>query len=511
MHLSKYWLKWPYCADFDFEQLAQVFSKCSALQGLARSSLLEVTRCLRRLSVPPGQAIVCEGEASLCWYVIVSGSGVIDVDKTSSTSEKLTVAKLVSGMAFGEFGMIYNQTRSATVKASSDGAVLAVMSRSDYERILKEFHRRTIFENLHRKLDFLQHWKLFNEFSSNALIALSYLLEFRRVKAGSVLYQSKGTLHMPALSFVIGGTVTIYYKSQEGSSRRHTMCAGGNIGRVTEMLATAEPGYFFGHLSTPDSVMKIVASEYHDVDLLQADTKEIVGGHFGEDVVHVMKKHQADETHMLSLRVEQLRNLMHEIEKTLSQTPLHAGHNGLCCKYVLSPTKRDLVLSVRSAAEASMIMKPRLPECFNAHGKSGGINSIKAQALMVQRSASAPLYRHQHHAFIHAPLRYSMLNSSRLLTHGWSLLLTHHDLALCSPSNWPTKPVGVSQRAGSAARNRDVRAGFGAHDVAVANLSIASASTRKQMAVQEEAGARASETTVHVAGSKSWENDEKVW
>ena len=170
------------------------------------------------------------------------------------------------------------------------------------------------------------------------------------------------------------------------------------------MLATAESGYFFGHLCTPESVIKIMASDYHDVDLLQADTNEIVGGHFGEDVVHVMKKHQADEQHMLNMRVEQLRNLMQEIEKTSSQTPLHAGHNG--CKHVPSPTKRDLVSLVRCASEVSMTMKPRLPECFNAHSKSGGTNSIKAQALMVQRSASVPAHRQQHHDSINAHLRY---------------------------------------------------------------------------------------------------------
>jgi hypothetical protein len=72
--------------------------------------------------------------------------------------------------------------------------------------------------------------------------------------------------------------------------------------------------------------------------------------------------------------------------------------------------------------------------------------------------------------------------------------------------------MGVSQRARSAARNRDVRATFGARDVAAANLSIAMARTvsRKQMAVQEAAGKRAS-AVGRAAASKTWNNDEKVW
>jgi len=40
-----------------------------------------------------------------------------------------------------------------------------VLERDDYTRILKEFHRRTIFASFQQKIDFLRDWKLFNAFS----------------------------------------------------------------------------------------------------------------------------------------------------------------------------------------------------------------------------------------------------------------------------------------------------------------------------------------------------------
>jgi hypothetical protein len=253
-------------AELELEDMADAFSICSAMNGLPRISLVEVCRCLQREDVAPDQTIVCEAQPALSWYLVVKGE--VECHTASPTGKKLTVAKLGAGMAFGEFGLIYDQPRSATVKASQGGAVLAVLQKADYQRILKSFHRENMFAFLQRKLDFLGNWTIFEGFSSecpvhvlhaliasraltflytgNALIALSYLLVFRKAKAGKVLYEKQDDMPINgcALSFVIGGTTTVYYGSVA-------------VEGVTEMLATADRGYIFGRLATPGSVMKV--------------------------------------------------------------------------------------------------------------------------------------------------------------------------------------------------------------------------------------------------------------
>jgi hypothetical protein len=53
-------------------------------------------------------------------------------------------------------------------------------------------------------------------------------------------------------------------------------------------------GYFFGHICTPAAVTKIVASEYEDVFLLQTENEDFKRGSFGDDALHVMKRHEVN-------------------------------------------------------------------------------------------------------------------------------------------------------------------------------------------------------------------------
>jgi hypothetical protein len=142
--------------------------------------------------------------------------------------------------------------------------------------------------------------------TGNALIALSYLLSSKCVEAGSILYESndsKRACQSPDLSFVIGGTVTVYFEGHQAGSLR----------RSIEMLSTMERGYFFGQLCTPKSVTKIVATEYQEVFLLQTGNQELTSGRFGCDVLSVMKRHQADEEHLFSQRIARFFGLMREL------------------------------------------------------------------------------------------------------------------------------------------------------------------------------------------------------
>jgi hypothetical protein len=158
----------------ELDNLAKVLRVCSALQGLPPGSVSDMCQHLQRQSVDPGHIIVSEGEQSLFWYIVLGGRAKIDVAHVSSIGSHLTVAELSPGMAFGEFGLIYDQARSATVRAADGGVVLGVLQLCDYKRILMDFHRRTIFAFFQQKIEFLQDWKLFHQFSRMSIYGGMY-------------------------------------------------------------------------------------------------------------------------------------------------------------------------------------------------------------------------------------------------------------------------------------------------------------------------------------------------
>jgi hypothetical protein len=264
----------------DVENITLNFGTLTALQDLPISVVIAVAKCVRRRSVRAHAEIVREGDPSEEWFILVSGKAFIEVSSAVSSEKDTPMAVLHKGCAFGEFGLLFDQPRTASVRASHTGAELAVLRKYDYQRLLGNFHSTSLFAALETKINFLTQWEAFAAFPRNALIALSYNLEFRVFKAEATLYGAcpapvpytilssitscsrrvmrrtaadPSSADAPSLAFIISGSGSVWARPP-GPIARH---AG------TRLVSAAARGYFFGRLCTPAEVLLFPAPAAH--------------------------------------------------------------------------------------------------------------------------------------------------------------------------------------------------------------------------------------------------------
>ncbi|MBI5190559.1 MAG: cyclic nucleotide-binding domain-containing protein [Nitrospirae bacterium] len=89
-----------------------------------------------------GDDIVRQGDPPGSYYIIKSGR--VDVLKAVKGGAPVRVATLGEGESFGEEGIIREQGRNATVRASEDTVVLA-LDRKDFNKILKGSYLQFVF------------------------------------------------------------------------------------------------------------------------------------------------------------------------------------------------------------------------------------------------------------------------------------------------------------------------------------------------------------------------------
>jgi len=79
-----------------------------------------------------GEAIVCQGEAGDCMYVIQAGQAEVLQEKEN---QEVRLAVLGEGDVFGEMALFEREARSATVRALGDLRVFTVDKRTFLRRI----------------------------------------------------------------------------------------------------------------------------------------------------------------------------------------------------------------------------------------------------------------------------------------------------------------------------------------------------------------------------------------
>ena len=129
-------------------------------------------------------SIVCEaGDAGDLFYIILKGSvRVLVPDEQSRVLVESTV--LLSGCAFGEFALVKNRPRTATILCAEDSH-FAVLSKKDFVRILGNFTNKRFDE----MTEFLKKLPIFNGWSMNSLVRLSYLFKISKLKRNQRLFR----------------------------------------------------------------------------------------------------------------------------------------------------------------------------------------------------------------------------------------------------------------------------------------------------------------------------------
>ncbi|MEM7034117.1 MAG: cyclic nucleotide-binding domain-containing protein [Chloroflexota bacterium] len=129
-----------------------------ALPTLGQKQLVELSSRLEPISYPAGATIFKQGDPADKFYIIVKGE--VEVVLAHNTQTEVITARLAQGQYFGEAGLLENQPRNATVRASQDSDVILMAieqptfekimttSQLTYEAIATLMHQRTTTNHL---------------------------------------------------------------------------------------------------------------------------------------------------------------------------------------------------------------------------------------------------------------------------------------------------------------------------------------------------------------------------
>lgn len=102
---------------------------------LSAQQIAELSRVVRRFTYAKDAAIFYQGEPGDTFYVILSGQ--VKVSVTSLDGQEAILVMLDAGESFGEFALLDDQPRSATIEATQRTEVLA-LRKGDFHRLLRQ-------------------------------------------------------------------------------------------------------------------------------------------------------------------------------------------------------------------------------------------------------------------------------------------------------------------------------------------------------------------------------------
>jgi ATP-binding cassette subfamily B protein len=105
-------------------------SRVALLAGLPGEKLSEIARRLEREEVPPGRAVVREGDEADRFYIVLSGLFAVSQEDIGPRRV------LQPGDYFGEVGLAMDVPRTASVRALTP-AVVASCDRATFDELLR--------------------------------------------------------------------------------------------------------------------------------------------------------------------------------------------------------------------------------------------------------------------------------------------------------------------------------------------------------------------------------------
>jgi rhodanese-related sulfurtransferase len=120
----------------DDDNSVEVLARSGVFRDLPGEVLAEIAKAVRLRIVPPHSIIFKEGDPGDSLYIISSGK--VRVFRRDETGMEIDLAIQGPGEAFGEIALLSGEPRSACVQVL-DEAHLLVLSKEDFDRILREF------------------------------------------------------------------------------------------------------------------------------------------------------------------------------------------------------------------------------------------------------------------------------------------------------------------------------------------------------------------------------------
>jgi CRP-like cAMP-binding protein len=114
--------------------------KISLFAGLTEEEFMIIANAMTGDTFPEGHVVYRENEAG-CACVYIIRRGKVDVIKTSTDGDPMTLAVLKEGDFFGELSFFDGKSHSASTIVAADGTVVLSLQRPDFDRVLESYPR----------------------------------------------------------------------------------------------------------------------------------------------------------------------------------------------------------------------------------------------------------------------------------------------------------------------------------------------------------------------------------
>ncbi|XP_073823595.1 protein kinase, cGMP-dependent at 21D isoform X2 [Musca autumnalis] len=264
-----------YDKDFASKQLIKdAIMDNDFLKNIDASQVRELVDSMYSVSIPKGKFVIREGEVGAHLYV--SAEGEFEVEKNGKV-----LGVMGPGKAFGELAILYNCTRTASVRVLSDARVW-VLDR----RIFQQIMMRTGMQRIENSVNFLKSVPLLKNLSEEILAKIADVLEVEFYPAGTYIIRQ-------------GASGDTFFLISQGSVKVTQKLAPS--GEEKE-IRTLERGDYFGEqaLINEDKRTANIIAMAPGVECLTLDRDSFT--HLIGDLCELKEKNYGDENRVLAMK-----------------------------------------------------------------------------------------------------------------------------------------------------------------------------------------------------------------
>ncbi|TDG49870.1 hypothetical protein AWZ03_003646 [Drosophila navojoa] len=158
------------------QQIKDAIMDNDFLKNIDASQVRELVDSMYSKSIESGEFVIREGEAGAHLYVSAAGEFAV-------MQQGKVLDKMGPGKAFGELAILYNCTRTASIRVISEEARVWVLDR----RIFQQIMMRTGLQRIENSVNFLKSVPLLRNLSEQLLAKIADVLELEFYAAGTYI------------------------------------------------------------------------------------------------------------------------------------------------------------------------------------------------------------------------------------------------------------------------------------------------------------------------------------
>lgn len=219
------------------------------------------SRMIRRKE-EAGKVVIREGDPGNAFFVLISGR--VQVEKNLSSGQKIQLAELPPGSFFGEFALLSDRKRHATVVTLEPSEILEISRKimgelikryHDVARILRRFYRKRLLATLLASAPF------FEPLTAEEKKKLTGKLRFRRFTSGQLVLQegSEGG----GFFLILIGEVKVTVQINEEEKELARLGDGMYFGEMS--LLRGQPAMATVTAIKPTEVVQLETSDFYRI------------------------------------------------------------------------------------------------------------------------------------------------------------------------------------------------------------------------------------------------------